>query len=202
MSEVFRVMRYLIALPNRGWKPSDHGQLVSRVKTLLSGTDARVIEVRISDLRVEVDLRTERVHEVIERLRAIGEVLYHVAVGVDEGDVDPFERALTLYGDRRYWEAHESLEALWRRSSGDEKALLNGLILLAAAHVKLQVGDAEGYFRLLGRALEKLKASGLREYRGLDIREIADQITMTFKEGQAAFGRIGLVRRGSARNTY
>ncbi|MEN3047254.1 MAG: DUF309 domain-containing protein [Candidatus Caldarchaeales archaeon] len=190
--------RYLVGLSVPGAEPSDHRDLFSRVRSLLSGTDAQVIEVRISDARVEVDLRTEAIAEALGRLRTLGEVQYRVEVGVEEPGADPFERAVTLYANRRYWEAHEALEPLWRSSEGPERALLNGLILLAAAHVKLQTGDVEGYFRLLGRALGRMEASGVREYRGLDVGAIAGAVRRVLGEGRTGFGLIPLVRRGDA----
>ncbi|MCS7094248.1 MAG: DUF309 domain-containing protein [Thaumarchaeota archaeon] len=195
-------MRYLVGLSNRGSKPSDHDELRSRVKSLITHLGAQLIEVRISDLRIEVDVRTDRIAEVLERLEEVGEVLYHVAVGLAEGEGDPFERALELFNDQRYWEAHESLEALWRRSKENERTLLNGLILIAAAHVKLQVGDEAGYFRVLARALEKLEASNMREYRGLDIESIAEKLRGTLAERSATLGSIKLILEKSPRKTY
>ncbi|MCS7127225.1 MAG: DUF309 domain-containing protein [Thaumarchaeota archaeon] len=198
MTRAPRPRRYLIGLSILGADPSDHQALLSEVRSLLSGTSAQVIEVRISDARVEVDLRTEAISEALEVLGKLGEVQHCVEVGVEEPGADPFERAVRLYTERRYWEAHEALESLWRKSGGQERALLNGLILIAAAHVKLQTGDREGYFRLLRRALGRLEASEIREYRGLDVSAMVDAIRQVLEEGRTGFGLIPLVRRGDA----
>jgi predicted metal-dependent hydrolase len=43
------------------------------------------------------------------------------------------QEALELWREGHYFEAHEALEALWRRAEGEERRFLQGLILLAAA---------------------------------------------------------------------
>lgn len=54
-----------------------------------------------------------------------------------------FLRGLDLFNHGYYWEAHESWEALWRDAQDPAtKALLQGLIRLAAAGVKLRQGLA------------------------------------------------------------
>jgi FMN phosphatase YigB (HAD superfamily) len=56
----------------------------------------------------------------------------------------------------RFFEAHEEWEALWVRSSGDEKLFLQALIQLAAGCVHLERGNRAPGLRLLELAREKL----------------------------------------------
>jgi hypothetical protein len=60
-----------------------------------------------------------------------------------------------------FWEAHECWELLWRREprGAPRRPVLQGLILLAAARVKLGQGRAEGAAALHRKALALLAAA-------------------------------------------
>lgn len=64
--------------------------------------------------------------------------------------------ARSYFNSERFWEAHETLEALWRVSSGDEKLLLQGLILVCAAFVHHQKDEEETGQSVLRRASRQL----------------------------------------------
>ncbi|TBH20856.1 DUF309 domain-containing protein [Thermus thermamylovorans] len=74
-------------------------------------------------------------------------------------------QALRLWEEGRYFEVHEVLEAAWLGARGEERRLLQGVILLAAAlH---QQGQGRKGLRNLRKAEAKLR--GLPSpYRGLD----------------------------------
>src|SRR5215211_6327547 len=57
-----------------------------------------------------------------------------------------------LFDRGAYFEAHEEWEDDWRESSGDRRALLHGLILLAAALHHRKRGNGRGAERLLARS--------------------------------------------------
>ncbi len=69
------------------------------------------------------------------------------------------------FNDERYWECHEVLEGLWRQRTGDEKRLLQGMILVCAAFVHHQKGEDNVGFGILRRALVLLSYTG-DEYGG------------------------------------
>lgn len=59
-------------------------------------------------------------------------------------DCRTYLRGLDLFNHGYYWEAHEAWEALWRDAQEPApKALLQGLIRLAAAGIKLRQGLAD-----------------------------------------------------------
>jgi predicted metal-dependent hydrolase len=63
-------------------------------------------------------------------------------------DCRAFLRGLDLFNYGYYWEAHEAWEALWREAQAPAvKALLQGLIRLAAAGVKLRQGVIDSAHR-------------------------------------------------------
>jgi hypothetical protein len=66
-------------------------------------------------------------------------------------------RGATLYSAGHFFEAHEVWEEEWLRQQGETKALLQGLILCAAAlHKGLGEGRANGCVRLFMSALQRL----------------------------------------------
>jgi uncharacterized protein len=64
--------------------------------------------------------------------------------------------AKSLFNAERFWEAHEVLESQWRVANGDEKRLLQGLILACAAFVHLQKGERSVALGIAKRSLPLL----------------------------------------------
>ncbi len=82
---------------------------------------------------------------------------------------------IDLYHAGFFWEAHEAWEGPWKRArSAGNRGALQGLILLAAALLKLRVGEERGARRLLDRSLRRLgDALAIRRSSlGLDLEEI------------------------------
>jgi predicted metal-dependent hydrolase len=65
--------------------------------------------------------------------------------------VEEFNRA-------HFFEAHETLEDLWRGTSGPLRLFYQGLIQLAVALYHLSNGNRRGALNLLGKGLDKLTA--------------------------------------------
>jgi hypothetical protein len=81
------------------------------------------------------------------------------------------QEAVSLFDSERFWEAHEVLESLWRVAQGQEKALLQGLILVCAAFVHHQKGEDAVALGVARRALPLLEWEG-SWYLGVDISEL------------------------------
>jgi hypothetical protein len=64
---------------------------------------------------------------------------------------------IRLFNSRRFFEAHEALEALWLKEQGEEKLFLHGLIQVAAAFHHLQRKNPEGFRRVLAKGMRKLE---------------------------------------------
>lgn len=64
--------------------------------------------------------------------------------------VEEFNRAY-------FFEAHETLEDLWRETSGPLRLFYQGLIQLAVALYHLSNGNRRGALNLLGKGLDKLE---------------------------------------------
>ena len=64
---------------------------------------------------------------------------------------------LALFDQQKCWEAHEALEAEWRRTGSE---FLHGLILYASAWVHVQRGNAHGVLAQLTKAVPALEPYG------------------------------------------
>lgn len=82
------------------------------------------------------------------------------------------DRFVELFDAGEPWEAHEVLEAPWRRS-GDETA--RGLIQVAAVQVHLDAGRWSGAARVLTRAIAHLEA-GPSVWHGFDVNGLRAEL--------------------------
>ena len=94
---------------------------------------------------------------------------------------DEYRWACELFNHGYYWESHEAWESLWHAAgrSGPTAELLQGLIKLAAAGVKVREGRAAGVRRHAARAgelfnLVREQAKSPR-YLGLDLAGLIQQ---------------------------
>ena len=94
-----------------------------------------------------------------------------------------FTEAREYFNSERYWECHEVLEGIWRQRSGQEKSLLQGIILLCAAFVHHQKGEESVAQGVLRRALAQLDFPQ-PEYGGFDVRRLHEQSDQMLKRSQ------------------
>jgi len=94
-----------------------------------------------------------------------------------------------LFNAERYWECHEVLEALWRQKQGDEKRLLQGVILVCAAFVHHQKGE-EGVALSVMRRGAKLLEYPQQTYGPFDISMIRTNVQRTLVARKLAGFRI------------
>ncbi|ABP50894.1 MULTISPECIES: DUF309 domain-containing protein [Pyrobaculum] len=139
-------MRYLLIVENPGYTPGHREELLRRIRAALP-----VISLRVASTHVEVDVKSDdlaKAKETVERVIG-GKVLEAVDITFEDvpGGVETYVR---LFNAERFWEAHNALEGLWRRT---KSPTLQGLIMLAAAFVKLQEGSPEKFERLLKEAI-------------------------------------------------
>jgi Domain of unknown function (DUF309) len=115
----------------------------------------------------------------------LGRVEFHRDLNLPQHHLAPRETvdsARELFDAERYWEAHEVLEGLWRTLSGDEKAFVQGVILVCAAFVHHQKGEDEVAKGVLRRALRQLHLP--EEYLGLDPARIANAAERILSDGR------------------
>ena len=93
------------------------------------------------------------------------------------------------FNAERYWECHEVLESVWRIKHGDEKRLLQGIILVCAAFVHHQKGEEEVAMSVLRRAAKQLEFNSLM-YAGIDLPSLRENVGSLLEKKQISNFRI------------
>ncbi|HEV2225747.1 MAG TPA: DUF309 domain-containing protein [Nitrososphaerales archaeon] len=86
-----------------------------------------------------------------------------------------FAESRDYFNAERYWECHEVLEAVWKAKQGDEKCLLQGIILVCAAFVHHQKGENGVALSVLGRAAKQLEFNS-PSYAGIDLESLRENV--------------------------
>ena len=86
---------------------------------------------------------------------------------------DAFDRAVELFDGRRFFEAHEYFEFLWKHTPPDERPFWKGLTQFAVALCHCQRGNPRGAIALLGRSAGLLRRYG-SPYRGVNVQALLE----------------------------
>lgn len=160
--------RYIVHLQNQGFDAKNAKELLLRARSLDEDTVIR--DARVSSKHVEFDLSvaSEKLVPLLEKLSTIAPLASYTEIA-DKliKKEDAIDHAKSLFNDERYWECHEVLEGVWKRTSGNEKELLHGIILTCAAFVHSQKDEDDICLSILKRAITTLHdAKGI--YYGID----------------------------------
>jgi predicted metal-dependent hydrolase len=161
--------RYMLYLRNETFSPKDADLLVSKARSLLRGQDVIIRDTRVSSQHVEYDVSivaTEDLKIIEFKLSVIGKLIdVYPVIEREYGKKQAILMAINYFNEEKYWITHELLEGVWKKSNGDEKKVLNGLILIAAAFVHYQKGESKVALGIMSRALEKLKLANGEYYQ-------------------------------------
>jgi uncharacterized protein len=91
-----------------------------------------------------------------------------------------FQRGLELFNARKYFDAHEAWEDVWRAAPAEEKRFLQGLIQIAVALHHHGRGNMAGARSLLARAQRNL-SDGPDFFAGLDMAAVRGEIAVCEK---------------------
>jgi len=175
----------MVHLKNTSYSPREASELLYMARELVGG-EVIVRDVRVSRKYLEFDISIpseNTLEEVLRELENISQLsAYEHIVDRHLSDDAAVSRAIEQFNDEKYWSAHEALEQIWKRSSGKQKELLNGIILVAAAFVHDEKDEREVCLSILERAAAKLEGiSGI--YRGIDIDMVKSQIQNILQSG-------------------
>ena len=179
-----KLHRYMAYLKNEGFGPKDARLLLSKARQMVEKYDILIRDVRVSNRFIEFDISLGNVED-LEKIRSIFSFIgqYIDRYKVVEKDLK-IEESLILakkfFNEEKYWITHELLEGVWKKAYGDEKDLLNGLILVAAALVHYQKNEKDIALSIMRRALKKLAAAN-EKYFGIDIVSIKSQVSEMVK---------------------
>ena len=179
------MVRYMLHLVNQGYTPQNAKQLLGDARQMCSRMDIIIRDCRVSVKCVEFDisLNTKTTDELVERLLPIGQL---ERANLITEEYTPKDDAIKLgieyFNAQRFWECHEVLEGVWKKCSGSEKDLVQGIILVAAAFVHHQKFEDDICSSIFRRALEKLNNSN-DEYYGIDIDTLRSTVINMRKSG-------------------
>ena len=94
-----------------------------------------------------------------------------------------FAESRDYFNAERYWECHEVLEGVWKVKQGDQKRLLQGIILVCAAFVHHQKGENEVALSVLGRAAKQLEFRSPK-YAGIDLASLRENVRRLLEKKQ------------------
>lgn len=168
------------------YTPKQATILLQRARELVE-PEASIRDARISKKYIEFDANIPDgtdIKKIITKFEAIAPLASYEQISERHMEKDiAIKRAVQLFNDERYWEAHEALEYVWKNATGIEKELLNGIILVAAAFVHDEKDEQDVCISILQRARKKLdRGSGI--YQGIDTNRIADRVSEIINTGR------------------
>jgi len=138
---------------------------------------------------LEVDVFTPSVQDFDLFVAAV-EPLSKVEFTKNLDEAPPFKpkeevlrEAVGYFDSERYWECHETLESVWRPAKGEEKSLVQGIILVCAALVHEQRGERDVALGIYRRALPQI-AWPERRYHGIDIPGLRKNVERSLAKGE------------------
>ena len=172
--------RYMLHLTNNSKFSRKNAKIILRDSRDLSYGMNRILrDCRVSRKYIELDTSIPESHldELIKKLSSIGKLDHakHVIEETFEKE-EAVSLGISYFNEERFWECHEVLEGVWKTIDGDEKKLVNGLILVAAGLVHYQKDEDDTCISIFKRALEKLQNSK-GTYHKIDIDRIKKLVT-------------------------
>jgi len=181
--------RYLLYLKNQKFRPSDAPNLLLEARTSIPKTDNIIIrDVRVAQRFIEFDVSLSG-QELLDRivLNALSTIAefesYEIVKEENLSKEEAIDRARNLFNNEKFWKCHEVLEFVWKQAEGDEKKLLNGVILVAAALVHFQKGENKICMSILKRADDKIKSGKEEEYYRIKLNSLKENLRKIIDTG-------------------
>ena len=176
----------MIHLKNSGYVPQGAKKLLSQADKLVAGMHAIVRDARVSSRYVEFDvsISKECLDILVKKLETIGP-LDHARHLVEEEmkKEEAIEKGREYFNYERFWECHETLEGVWKKTYEGEKDLVQGIILVAAAFVHSQKNEDDICLSILKRAMEKFgNSSG--KYHEIDVNVLRHKVSEIISSGK------------------
>ena len=176
----------MIHLKNSGYLPKDAKKLLSQADKLVSGMHAVVRDTRVSSKYLEFDISVskEYLDMLVKKLETIGPLdnARHVVEEEMEKE-EAIEKGRNYFNDERFWECHETLEGVWKKTYEGEKDLIQGIILVAAAFVHYQKNEDEICLSILKRGIEKIGSSS-GKYHNIDVDVLRNKVSKIITTGK------------------
>jgi hypothetical protein len=173
--------RFMVYLYNKQFFPSDANLILKKTRELTQSIEMIIIrDCRISSKFIELDISISKkynIDQVSNLLKTISTTKELIEVKERHFTKnEAINNAIILFNEEKYWWSHEALEMIWKKSQGEEKQLLNGLILVCAAFVHNQKDEYNVCLSILERSMIKFSTVKESKYYGIDIDEIKKRI--------------------------
>jgi hypothetical protein len=178
----------MIHLKNSGYVPQDAKNLLSQADKLVAEMHVIVRDARVSSRCVEFDVSVskEYLDILVKKLETIGsldDARYIVEEEMEKEEA--VEKGREYFNYERFWECHETLEGVWKKTYEGEKDLVQGIILVAAAFVHYQKNEDDICLSILKRAMEKFSNSS-DKYHKIDIDVLRHKVSEIISSGKIA----------------
>ena len=160
--------RFMLHLKNSKYLPKDATIILNNSRDLIYGMTAVIRDCRVSSKFIELDISVHKnnLELLLEKLSSIGQNGDSRLIIEEEMEKSQLVKdGISYFNNERFWECHESLEGAWKQSKGEEKELIQGLILVAAALVHYQKAEDDICLSVLNRALQKLNDKSGQYYQ-------------------------------------
>jgi len=181
-----KFIRFMIYLYNQEFLPSHASLILKKARELTSPIDTVVRDCRISPLFIEMDVsipisnNLDKLLTLLDKISPIKEVIEVKERILNKNQA--IENAILLFNQEKYWWSHEALELVWKESRGEEKQLLNGLILVCAAFVHYQKDENNICLSILERSMVKFSTVNESFYYNINIDGIKTRITKILQD--------------------
>ena len=179
--------RYMVHLRNTSYSPKDAGVLLKKARSIGERDGLVVRDARVSTKHIEYDISIpdgfseKTVIALLESISPIASFEQVVERHITKDKA--ISLAIQSFNEEKYWNAHELLEGVWKSSTGMERNILNGIILVAAAFVHDEKDEPGICISILKRALAKLEGAP-ETYAGIDIARLARNALQIIKSGK------------------
>ena len=170
--------RFMVHLKNSDYTAKDAKSLLFNSRDLSYGMNLTIRDCRVSSKFIELDVSVPKTNLelLLEKLLSIGKVDHSRHIIEEQIEKNQsIKDGIFYFNNERFWESHEALEGAWKQCQGDEKELIQGIILVAAAFVHYQKYENEICLSVLNRALKKLHGKS-GEYHDVSIDSIKQNI--------------------------
>ena len=179
-------VRFMVYLYSQQFLPSDANLILKKTREITHSLEIIIRDCRISTKFIELDIslsKNENLDKVLNFLKTISPI--KELIKVQERHLtknEAINNAIILFNEEKYWWSHEALEMIWKESKGEEKQLLNALILVCAAFVHNQKDEYNICLSILKRSMTKFSTVKESIYYGIDIDEIKKRITKILQD--------------------
>jgi len=176
----------MVHLKNSGYLPKDAKKLLSQADKLVADMHAIVRDARVSSKYLEFDISVSKEHLdlLVKKLETIGPLDNARHIIEEEMEKEKaIEKGRDYFNDERYWECHETLEGVWKKTYEGEKDLIQGIILVAAAFVHYQKNEDEICLSILKRGIEKIGTSS-GKYHNIDVDVLRNKVSEIITSGK------------------